>query len=188
MEEDAKRIGADRDFDIVVVGSGAGGLTSAIIAARLGLKVLVLEKTDLFGGTTAVSGGGLWIPNNHHMAALGLTDSVQLATDYLRAITGNFFDERKIAAFLKSGPEMLRFLEANSEVRFGGGLIPDYEPSQPGAATGRTLLTPSYDGKDLGSDFAHLRPALDQFGVFGGMQIGFEDAAPFLSAMRSPGA
>src|SRR3546814_8230169 len=83
---------------------------------------------------------------------------------------------------------MLRFLEANSEGRFGGGLIPDYEPSQPGAATGRTLLTPSYDGKDLGSDFAHLRPALDQFGVFGGMQIGFEDAAPFLSAMRSPGA
>lgn len=178
----------DRIFDVVIMGSGAGGLTTAVVAAKLGLNVLVLEKTDLFGGTTAISGGGLWIPNNHHMAELGLTDTIDRAEAYLRAITGNFFEEDKVAAFLENGPDMLRFLEANSEAHFGGGLIPDYEPLQEGAATGRTLLTPAYDGKLLGPDLADLRPALDQFGVFGGMQIGFEDAGPFLSVMHSPRA
>ena len=175
-------------FDVVVIGSGAGGLTAALVAARLGLTALVIEKTRWFGGTTALSGGGLWIPGNHHMSALGLTDSKQRAADYLRAITGNFFDVEKTAAFLDNGPEMLHFLEERSEVRFAGGLIPDYEPLQPGAANGRTLLTLSYDGTKLGPDFAHLRPALDQFGVFGGMQIGFEDSAPFMAVTRSPRA
>jgi succinate dehydrogenase/fumarate reductase flavoprotein subunit len=175
-------------FDVIIVGSGAGGLTAAIVAARLGLKALVIEKTGLFGGTTAMSGGGLWIPNNHHMASLGLTDSVDHATEYLRALMGNFFNARKCGAFLEYGPQMLRFLETESEIQFGGGLIPDYEPALPGAATGRTLLTPSYAGTRLGSDFANLRPALDQFGIFGGMQIGFEDAGPFMATMRSPAA
>jgi succinate dehydrogenase/fumarate reductase flavoprotein subunit len=181
-------IGAETDFDVVIIGSGAGGLTAAIVAARLGLKTLILEKTGFFGGTTAVSGGGLWIPNNHHMASLGLTDSVDRATEYLRALMGKFFDASKCAAFLEHGPQMLRFLEIESEIQFGGGLIPDYEPSLPGSATGRTLLTPSYDGTRLGSDVANLRPALDQFGIFGGMQIGFEDAGPFMAMMRSPAA
>jgi succinate dehydrogenase/fumarate reductase flavoprotein subunit len=184
----SESIGAEDDFDVVIVGSGAGGLTAAIVASRLGLKALVLEKTGLFGGTTAVSGGGLWIPNNHHMASLRLTDSMDRATDYLRALMGNFFNASKCAAFLEHGPQMLRFLEKESEIRFSGGLIPDYEPALPGAATGRTLLTPSYNGTRLGDDLAHLRPALDQFGIFGGMQIGFEDAGPFMATMRSPAA
>lgn len=176
---------ADTVFDVVIVGSGAGGLTAAIVAAQRGLKVLVIEKTSTFGGTTAISGGGLWIPNNSKMAGLGFADSQNQAVSYIQAITGNFYEEANVAAFLKYGPEMVRYLEENTEVSFMGGLIPDYEPNQPGATTGRTLLTLTYDGRKLGSRLSEIRPALNQFGVFGGMQIGFEDAAPFLSVLRS---
>lgn len=175
-----------RDYDVVVVGSGAGGLTAAIVAAQQGLATLVAEKTEYFGGTSAISGGGLWIPGNDHMAGLGLSDSREDAIRYLSAITGNYFDQPKAEAFVRAGPEMVRYLEDRTEVRFMGGLIPDYEAALPGASTGRTLLTQSFDGKALGPDFEHLRPALDQLGVFGGMQIGFEDAGHFMAVLRSP--
>lgn len=177
---------AGTEYDVVIVGSGAGGLTAAIVAAQQGLTTLVIEKTQYFGGTSAISGGGLWIPCNDQMSALGLSDSPESAGLYLRSITGNFFDAPKAAAFITHGPEMIRYLERRSDVRFMGGLIPDYEATQPGAATGRTLLTQSFDGKALGTDFQYLRPALDQLGVFGGMQIGFEDAGHFMAMLRSP--
>jgi succinate dehydrogenase/fumarate reductase flavoprotein subunit len=174
--------------DVIVVGSGAAGLTAAIVAARAGLGVLVVEKTRYFGGTTAVSGGGLWIPCNPYMAGLGLTDSTTRAEQYLRGLLGDLYDARKIGAFLENGPEMVRYMGANTEVAFTGAATSDYEPWQEGAATGRTLFTPSYDARRLGKDFDHLRPALDQLGAFGGMQIGFEDASLFVNVLHSPKA
>jgi succinate dehydrogenase/fumarate reductase flavoprotein subunit len=175
-------------YDVIVVGSGAAGLTAAIVAAKANLRVLLIEKTPYFGGTTALSGGGVWIPNNPHMADNGLDDSFEKADQYLRNVMGNFYDARKIGAFLRNGPDMVRFMEANSWVRFAGGATSDYEPWQEGASFGRTMGTPSYDGRKLGKDFALLRPALDQLGAFGGMQIGSEDISYFANVLRSPKA
>ena len=80
----------EQAFDLVVVGSGAAGLTAAVVAAHHGLSVLVLEKAARFGGTTARSGAVAWIPNNPHMAPAGLPDSPEQADQYLRDLMGNY--------------------------------------------------------------------------------------------------
>ena len=132
------------NYDVIVIGSGAGGLTTAIVAALVGLKVLVVEKTSSFGGTTALSGGAPWIPNNRHMAALGQEDSVDAAKAYLRSVLGNYYNETKVSAYLESGPEMIAYLEDNTDVLFYPVPIPDYMPGNPGARAGRTTRTPPY--------------------------------------------
>ena len=84
------------DWDVIVVGSGAGAMTSAAIAADRGLSVLVVEKSDKFGGTSAISGGGIWIPNNHYFAAKGGKDSYDKALQYIMTAGGGRADETKV--------------------------------------------------------------------------------------------
>ncbi|MFD2836774.1 FAD-dependent oxidoreductase [Azotobacter vinelandii] len=98
--------------DVLVVGSGAGGLSAAIVAKKHGLDVLVVEKEEYFGGTTAFSGGVLWIPGNHLARAAGVQDSREAARTYLQNETGAFFDERAVDALLEHGPEMLEFFSS----------------------------------------------------------------------------
>jgi 3-oxosteroid 1-dehydrogenase len=130
--------------DFVVVGSGAAGLTGALVAALGGARVTVLEKADLLGGTTARSGGGAWIPCNPHLADVGVEDSPEEALTYLRACTGGSGDDRHLVALVEHGADMVRLLEAEAGVRFqawpaAGGAI-DYRPWLPGAKHGgRTL-------------------------------------------------
>jgi succinate dehydrogenase/fumarate reductase flavoprotein subunit len=174
-------------FDLVVVGSGAAGMTAAVVAAHRGLSVLLVEKSDLFGGTTARSGSGAWIPNNPHMAPSGFTDSIENAESYLRALMGKLFDAKKIGAFLTAAPEMVRFLELNSAVRFENWYSSDYEPWHEGAARGRSIGAVTFDGRRLGKNLALIAPGLSTLTIFGGMQVAYSDVARFGTALRNPG-
>ncbi len=120
--------------DVLVVGSGAGGMTTAIVARKAGLDVMICEKAPVFGGTTAFSGGVLWIPGNRHGKPNAQDDTIDAARTYLRAELGNFYDEAAIDTFLAHGPEMLEFFERETEVRFVPTLYPDYHPTRPGGS------------------------------------------------------
>jgi succinate dehydrogenase/fumarate reductase flavoprotein subunit len=174
------------EADVVIAGSGAAGLTAAITAAREGLNVLVLESTGHFGGTTACSGGGVWIPDNHLMKAAGHSDSREEADAYLRATLGDGYDPAIVNAFLDNAAAMLRYLEDNTEVKLMASSVPDYVPDAPGWKISRCLLTPEYDGARLGPRLAELRPPLKQLVLFGGMQIDFVDMAHLKMMHRSP--
>lgn len=149
----------DHETDFLVIGSGAAGMTAALVARLEGLDSLVLEKTDLFGGSTAISGGGVWIPNNHLMERAGLHDSFENASLYLRHTVGDRTPWSRQEAFLTHGPRMLRALMDRAHLRFRMAEgFPDYYPELPGgAATGRTLYVPVFAGCSIGPRFARLR-------------------------------
>lgn len=173
------------EFDVIVVGSGAGGLSAATVAAAHGLKVLVVEKTKEFGGTTAYSGGVAWIPNNHYMKDAGVEDSRELAETYLRATLGNHYEAEKIEAYLDHAPAMLRWMQANTSVDFVAVGTPDYLPWNPGAASFRGVLAKEYDGAELGSFLNQLRRPIPEFTVFDSMQVAGADIVPLRTAFRT---
>jgi 3-oxosteroid 1-dehydrogenase len=148
-------------FDVVVVGSGAGGMLAACRAADRGLSAVVIEKSEVYGGTSAVSGGGIWIPCNHHIAELGVTDTREAARTYIDACTKGVTASDKIDAYLDVAPEMLRYVEANTPVRYEA--LPkyaDYFQHLPGSMPGYRALDPlPVDGAQLGDEFARLRLA-----------------------------
>ena len=148
--------------DVVVIGSGAAGLTAAVVAATLGLRVLVVEKTAMFGGGAAISGGVVWIPANSGMASLALTDSVERARTYLHGILGARARWDLLEAYLEHAPAMMEFMHANSVLRLiPRQIAPDYYPENEGASSGGRMLDPQvYDGRKLGRLFAKLRPPL----------------------------
>jgi len=156
MHEPAQHAG---EYDVVIVGSGAGGMTAALVAADLGLTVLVVEKTNQFGGTSALSGGGLWVPNNHYFKAQGGQDSDEQALTYLKAAIGGRVDEARLRAYLTHAPQMVQYLEHHSRVRYAvADKYPDYYPHLPGAlAGGRTLDPELFDLALLGDELHNLR-------------------------------
>ena len=98
---------SESSADLIVIGSGAAGLTGALVAAIGGARVIVLEKADLIGGTTAISGGGAWIPCNRHIDDVGVTDSREEALEYLRACSGEGADDDILVAIVDHGAEMV---------------------------------------------------------------------------------
>lgn len=179
---------AGRGFDLVVVGAGAAGMTAAAVAAAEGLRVLLLEASPLLGGTTAVSGGMVWLPANHKMADAGLADSLEAARTYLAHAVPPGGDATLLEAFLARGDEALRYLEAHTALRLRPVLrYPDYYPALPGATAGGRVLEPlPFDGRELGPDFAALRAPLPEFTLFGGMMIDRADIPHLRRALRSP--
>jgi 3-oxosteroid 1-dehydrogenase len=132
----------DLQADLVAVGSSSGGLVGAVVGHDLGLSTVVIEKADTIGGGNALSAGLIWIPDNHHMAEQGLSDSREEALTYIRRIAMGRHDEEKAIAFLDNGLEMLRYIEEHTPLKMivvPG--FPDYRVELPGAkATGRTLV------------------------------------------------
>ena len=177
----------NRTCDVVVVGAGAGGLSTAITAKKAGLDVVVLEKADCFGGTTAFSGGVLWIPNNRLGNAQQANDSLALARTYLRDQAGAFYDDAAIEAFLAHGPQMVDFFQRETAVQFVPTLYPDYHPDAPGGLdVGRSILAAPFDIRQLGADMARLRPPLKTI-TFIGMMFNSSNAdlKHFFNATRS---
>lgn len=157
-------------YDLIVVGSGAAGLTCAITARKLGLDVVVLEKAPVFGGTTALSGGVLWVPLTHHGRAQNPGDSVQSVREFLQSETGRFYDSESVEAFIAHGPQMVDFLERETSMKFVPTLYPDYHPTAPGGAdVGRSILAQAYDIRGLGKDMDRLKPPLKTITFIGMM-------------------
>lgn len=174
-----------RTVDLLVLGSGAAGMTAALTGSLLGLDVLLVESTDKVGGTTSRSAGSVWVPNSRHSPAG--SDSPDKAMRYLRACLGNRLDEHKMRVFLDAGPQMVAFLEDNTAVAFRAYKHhPDYLATLEGATlAGRVLEPVPFDASVLGAEFANLRAPLPEFTVFGGMMVDRTDIGHLLNATRS---
>lgn len=150
--------------EVLVVGSGAGGVSAAYTAAREGLEVVLVEAADRFGGTTAYSGGGaLWYPANPVLQAAGSTDSTEVALDYYRAVVGERTPAALQERYVRGGPEVIEYLLADEHFRFTPLAWPDYFGELPGAQTEgqRQIIPTPFPAADLGPWHEVLRGTLD---------------------------
>jgi 3-oxosteroid 1-dehydrogenase len=149
-----------QQYDVVVVGSGAAGLVAALTAAHQGLSTVVVEKAPHYGGSTARSGGGVWIPNNEILKRDGVKDTPEAARTYLHEIIGDVVPAEKIDTYLERSPEMLSFVCKNSPLKLCW--VPgysDYYPEKPGGKpTGRSVEPKPFNAKKLGADEKGLEP------------------------------
>jgi len=175
------------EYDVIVVGGGAGGLTAACTAAAEGCSVALLEQADAVGGTTAISGGMVWIPANHKMASCGRSDSLEAARTYLaHTVPGS--DRGRLESFLAHGEEAVCYLEKHANLHLRPvPTYPDYYPNLPGATLGGRVLEPEpFDARVLGKNFRLLREPLPEFMLFGGMMISRADIPHLRRVGRSP--
>lgn len=180
----------DDSFDLVVVGAGGAGLSSALFGALEGARVLLLEHTEFVGGTTAWSAGTTWVPLSRHAATVNPTDRLADAQRYLDAVVGDASDAALRQAFLDHGAQAVERLETDTEVHYRPyPLHPDYESDQPGATLqGRALEPLPFDGRRLGPLFALIRPPIPEFTVLGGMMVDRTDINHLLGMTRSLGS
>lgn len=173
--------------DVLVVGSGAGALCAALRARDHGLDVLVIEKSEQYGGTSAVSGGGIWIPNNHRIAELGGEDSVEDALRYLRNVVGADFDEQRLRAYVENGRRMVEYLAHNTRVQFEAqAQYADYYPETDGGKPGYRSMDPlPFDARELGEEFLRMRAPTPATLMMGRMSMTMKEARVMLC--RGPG-
>jgi succinate dehydrogenase/fumarate reductase flavoprotein subunit len=178
---------ASTSCDLLVIGSGAGGLSAAVTAAHLGLRVLVVEKEPQYGGTTAWSGGWMWVPRNPLALEAGIEEDLEKPLSYLRHELGARFDEARARAFLEQGPRMVEFFRRRTALRFvDGNAVPDFHGRTPDAALGgRSVCAAPFDGRRLGRRIEQLKPPLREMTLWG-MGIASGELRHFLDAMRSP--
>lgn len=178
----------DKTVEVLVAGSGNGGLTAALCCHELGAReVLVIEKGARFGGTSARSGGGLWVPCNHYALEAGAQDSVEDAATYLRHTLPADAEWGRIEAYLRAGPEMVRFLHERIGARYvSRGEYPDYFTTVPGARLGHRLLEPeTFMLDELGEEAEHLEPTHPQIGLFGLIGITQREAHELVGERRT---
>ena len=155
--------------DVLIVGSGAGAMTAAIKAYDAGLKVLMIEKSNLYGGSSAMSGGALWVPNNPLMKKKGVPDSREDSLQYLTTVSAGDTEASRLASYVDHAPRMVEYLLGNSRLRLDAlEGYPDYYPEEKGGKPGGRSMEPkSFWATDLGNDFEHLRPSHPQELMFG---------------------
>jgi 3-oxosteroid 1-dehydrogenase len=178
---------AENEVDVLVVGSGAGAMTAALVAARSGLKALIVEKAKTYGGTSATSGGGLWIPCNHLMPGVGIEDNPADAMAYMTALTGEDVLKANVESFVRNGTKMLRWMMENTEVQYiAMPEYADYYQHISGARPGGRSIDPlPYDARVLGDDFLHMQLPHQQVRVMGMMGYTNVEGAVLLS--KAPG-
>src|SRR5438067_1353361 len=177
--------GWDHQVDVLVVGSGAGGLTAAVAAADLHGDVLVIEKGGKWGGTSATSGGGIWIPNSSLAKAAGLEDSEEEAFTYVRELSAPNVPDALIRAYIRRAPEMLDWLQASTPVRYMSVPYPDYHVEYPGGKPGfRTHLPCGFDGRQLGGDILTMQHPSPAASLFGFINWRFDETTTLLFRPR----
>ncbi len=177
----------DREVDVLVFGSGCGGMTAALVATNEGLDVMLCEKAAQLGGTTAISGGAIWVPGTTQSGRAGAPDSVDAAREYLKGELKEFDVPALREAFLKTGAEAVDYLERHTEVKFRAyNPYPDYHAERPGGAAGGRALSPlPFDGRLLGADFKLVRPPMAEIAPLGGMMVGRDEIALLIRPLAS---
>lgn len=184
---------AERDWDysvdVLVVGSGNGALTAALCSYEMGVRdVLVVEKGERYGGTSAVSGGGVWIPCNRYARAAGAQDSIEDAREYLKhTIPEGAVPQEMIDTYLENGPRMVDFLHEHSHVRYVTlEHYPDYYSNNPGSRTGHRSMEPEpFDSSKLGDDHEALTPTHHMMHLFD--RIPFTQVEAYTLTAQQPG-
>jgi len=148
----------DLETDVLIAGTGGAGLVAAIIAHDEGARVTVIEKTKKVGGTTAVSGGIPWIPNNHHMSEVGVSDSVEEAFTFMKTLAQGRAHDDVIRAFVDNAPVMIKYIEDHTPLKLDALQMPDYKAEvKGGKMKGRSLGPPAFDSNELGPWRARMR-------------------------------
>jgi 3-oxosteroid 1-dehydrogenase len=177
----------DHTVDLLIIGSGAGAMTAAITAYDRGGDALLIEKSDRYGGSSAMSGGGLWAPNNHLMAEVGIEDSPEEARSYLEAVTAGDVPEERLRAYLETAPELVKYLTEHTHVELEA--LPEYADYYPrfegSKAGGRALDPKNFDARFLGNDFLRMRDQNPQMLIMGRIFMTIFEARTLLT--RGPG-
>jgi len=177
----------DEEFDLVVIGSGAGAMTAGIVAHDRKASALLIEKSDRYGGSSAMSGGSLWVPQSHFMAEAGIDDNREDAIAYLKEITAGAVDPAKLEAYVDAAPEAVRYLAEHAHLKmYSMPAYSDYYPRAQGSKPGGRSLDPeTFDARSLGDDLLSMKEQNPQMLVMGRLFMTIPESRTMLT--RAPG-
>lgn len=187
MTDKLDQLGRDAEFDVVVVGAGSAGMSAALFAAMDGARVLLVERTEYVGGSSAFSAGTTWVPNSSHGAEVNQADTPDAVRRYLDLAVGDRTPAALREAFIQSGAKAVERIEGGSEVKYRARPYhPDYISDLEGSTLrGRSLEPLPFDGRKLGDAFRLVRPPIPEFTVLGGMMVDRDDIAHLLNMKHS---